>query len=122
MEKKAELFMYLAGYDRDLQKNCNTGWGCGYVAIPKDSKVIKDWQQRLEKDRIENPDNYHSEYFTPGDIDQEITYTEEVELEGDLYIVIGFDTAHIYNGPSHNFKYVFDETRKIMNRIKELSQ
>lgn len=113
---KTQPFMYLVGYDQNFIKNCQTGWGCGYVAIPTKSNLVKNHFQQIEKDQSET-DYYVSDYLQIGE--QEITYTRSETINGVEYLVIGFDTAHIYNNSSHNFQYVFTETAKLLEAVND---
>ena len=115
-------FMYLIGYDREFKKNCNTGFGCGYVAIPIEHKLSVNHCIRLidENKKASETEEYFyvNPYFEHKGLEQEITYTERRTIKGSDYIVIGFDTAHSWNNETHDFDYVFDETLKMLNTIE----
>jgi hypothetical protein len=121
--KTPKPFMYLVGYDKSFIKNCNTGWGCGYVAIPKDNPLVIAHLQKVEAQQSEAETSteyvYVDRYFQQGEFEQEITYTETETISGVDYLVFGFDTAHSYNGSNHDFQYVFSETMKIMDAVCE---
>lgn len=88
------------GYSESVKTQHNTGWGCGYVHIPKGHPILV----MLDED---------NRYIQPEGISQEITYSV---WKGDYY-VIGFDTAHSYNGPHHDKEYVIRETQKIKEAV-----
>lgn len=120
-------FMYLIGYDRHFIKTCNPGWGCGYVAIPTDHPLVITNFERIATEN-ELKDNapeeeyiYVNNYLEIPNIEQEITYTEAKQINGKDYIIVGFDTAHIYNSSEHNMEYVLSETKKILDIILLIS-
>lgn len=113
-----KAFMYMVGYDKDFKKTCNTGWGCGYVAIPSNHRLVsKHWEQ---KNKESNDDVYcfSLPYFEILKFDQEITFTETKEINGVSYLVIGFDTAHSWNDGTHDLNYVLNETAKILEQVE----
>lgn len=116
---KTKPFMYLIGYNSQFKTNCNTGWGCGYVAIPLNHRLVKKHYKRISDEENEETDEYSyvSKYFELSGLEQDITYTEKQLINGIEYLTIGFDTAHIYNNESHDFDYVFTETNKILKLI-----
>jgi len=102
-------FMYLVGYNKDFQKNCNSGWGCGYVAIPK-GHLIEVWYSMQDKDCFD--------YLQLSEFGEEITLTKYGMIGDKEYLTIGFDTAHSYNSPELNdYNYVFSATKKILDVI-----
>lgn len=117
-------FMYMVGYDRKFQENCNTGWGCGYIAIPLDHPKAIAHFERVEADRLRVSQARADEYFYVNEyyqqensLNQEITLTETENINGVDYLVIGFDTAHSWNNETHNFGWVFRETKEMLNLI-----
>jgi len=114
---KNTAFMYLIGYDEHFKSVCKTGWGCGYVAIPADSEIVKQHFARIEEEQSQT-DYYVSDYLQIGE--QEITWTQSQTLNGVDYLVIGFDTAHSYNSSKHDFEYVFTETQKLLTEVNDL--
>ena len=72
-------------YNESFIQSCNTGWGCGYVLIPKNHPI-------LVKLLFEN-DGYF--YLQLPNFSEEITLSEWVS-NGEFY-KIGFDTAHGWN-------------------------
>jgi hypothetical protein len=102
---KKETFVIIKEYDEEFVTSCRTGWGCGYVHIPKDHPILV---QTLENDGWGN-------YLTPKDCPEEITYTEWDESKE--YLIIGFDTGHSYNNFTHNEKYVTDQSYKIKDLV-----
>jgi len=111
---KEQAIMYLIGYDKDFKTACKTGWGCGYVAIPADSDLVKNHYANVAKEQAET-DYFVSDYLQIGD--NEITYTAEQEINGVNYLTIGFDTAHSWNSDKHDFNYVFTETAKLLAEV-----
>ena len=118
---KNKTIIYLVGYDRAFKDAIKTiGWGCGYVMIPKTHPLVINWyanKAKATEDRDDDSSWYDDKYLTPPDANQEITYTEEETVNGIEYIVIGFDTAHGWNRPEHNFNWVFNETIELQNAI-----
>lgn len=122
--KEVTPFIYMVGYDRTFQKNCNTGWGCGYVCLPIEHPKAVLHFERLADDNKKLAEAKEDEYIyvnpyfeIAGGLNQEVTLTETEEIDGDKYLVIGFDTAHSWNDSTHNFNYVFRETREMLNII-----
>lgn len=119
-----KAFMYMVGYNSDFKKQCNTGWGCGYVAIPMDSNAVKMHFKRIaDEEEAQKGDEWAfvDKYFRHAGLEQEITLTEVETIDGNEYLTIGFDTAHRYNNDFHDFNYVFSETVKILNLINEIN-
>lgn len=101
-----ETFISTIAYDDDFKSSCKTGWGCGYVHIPKDHPILV--QTLIEDDGWGN-------YLTPEDCPEEITFTQwDKEKE---YLVIGFDTAHIHNNDSHDEAYVTEQANAIKSLV-----
>lgn len=97
-------FISTIAYEKDFKTKCKTGWGCGYVHIPKDHPI-------LVKLLI---DDGWGNYLQPDGCPEDITLSEwDKDKE---YFIIGFDTAHSYNNDSHNEEFV---TRQA-NFIKSL--
>lgn len=114
-----KAFMYMIGYDQGFQKMFNTGWGCGYVAIPKDYKSFtKHWEQQ-NQESSEDMYRFGLPYFEVIRFDQEITFTELKTFGDEEYLVIGFDTDHRWNDEKHNHSYVLTETFKMLQAIEE---
>ena len=96
-----ETFISTKRYDDDFKTSYNTGWGCGYVHIPKDHPILV---HTLE-------DNGWGNYLQPDGCPEEITYSGwDKDKE---YFVIGFDTAHSYNNDSHDEAYVTAQANAI---------
>lgn len=118
-------FMYLIGYDREFKKNCNTGWGCGYVAIPLDHPAAIQHFERLKADELKklhaNEDEYIyvSPYFELFGLVEPTTYTETTNIKGVDYLVFGFDTAHSWNSELDDFNFVFNQTAKNLELIND---
>ena len=94
-------------YANDFKTKLKTGWGCGYVHIPKDHPILV--QLLVE----ENMGYFH--YLQPKDCPEEITFSHwDKDRE---YYVIGFDTAHTYNNDSHDEQYVINRAREIKDLI-----
>lgn len=122
-----KTMIYLVGFgDRFTRSNYETGWGCGYVMIPTSYSIIKRWQEDctradidadMESDILGIEHYLSKRYFQIGD--EEITYTEYKTVNGQEYVVIGFDTAHSYNGPHNDFDWVLNETLKLQQLVEE---
>lgn len=94
-----ETFISTMAYDDDFVSSCKTGWGCGYVHIPKDHPILVELEEGW------------GNYLSPKDCPEEITFTQwDKEKE---YLVIGFDTAHSYNNDSHDEAYVTAQANAI---------
>jgi hypothetical protein len=94
-------FISTIAYEEDLKTIGITGWGCGYVHIPKDHPILV---KTLVSDGWLN-------YLTPDGCPEEITFSQwDKEQE---YYVIGFDTAHSYNNDSHDEAYVTEQANAI---------
>ena len=120
-----DLFsMYMVGYDHDFKTSCNSGWGCGYVMIPKASRVAELILREKSKDEAEAEANDFISYYTPMHMnsEEECTLFEEKSVNGVDYFVVGFDTAHSWNGPRHNFNYVFSQTALILKLYQDLEE
>ena len=85
-------------YSKEFRTSCNTGWGCGYVTIPKGHPILI---RRL----------IESNYLYVTGFSYEITYCQNDE-EGNL--VIGFDTAHSWNNITNSDEqYVIKTTLEL---------
>ena len=94
-----ETFISTMKYEDDFKTSCKTGWGCGYVHIPKDHPILVELEEGW------------GNYLQPKDCPEEITYTKwDKEKE---YLIIGFDTAHSYNNDSHDETYVIAQANAI---------
>ena len=97
-----KTFISTMAYEEDFKANCRTGWGCGYVHIPKDHPILVKLEEGW------------GNYLTPDGCPEEITFTKwDKDKE---YLIIGFDTAHSYNNSTHGVQYVTDRA----NEIKDL--
>jgi len=96
-----ETFISTMGYDEKFKSDNNTGWGCGYVLIPKDHPILVKL--------VDNDD--WGNYLQPDNCPEEITYSNW-ESDGE-HFRIGFDTAHSYNNSSHDEQYVTDRANEI---------
>jgi hypothetical protein len=97
-----KTFISTMAYEEDFKTNCRTGWGCGYVHIPKDHPILVELEEGWGK------------YLQPDNCPQEITFTGwDKEKE---HLIIGFDTAHSYNNDSHDEAYIIEQC----NAIKDL--
>ena len=102
--------MYVVGYDREFQKSTSSGWGCGYVMIPADSRVSKMIDGEMSED----------DYCPMWEHGLECTYFKDNEVDGVKYRVVGFDTAHSHNDSSHDFNYVLSQTMKIKAMYEDM--
>lgn len=94
-----KTFISKMAYEEDFKSNCKTGWGCGYVHIPKDHPILVELEEGW------------GHYLQPVNCPEEITFTEwDKEKE---YLVIGFDTAHSWNNDSHDEEYVTQQANDI---------
>ena len=96
-----ETFISTKAYEEDFKSNCRTGWGCGYVHIPKDHPILVN---TLASDGW-------GDYLQPDGCPEEITFSRWDEEQE--YYVIGFDTAHSYNNDSHDEAYVTEQANAI---------
>ena len=112
--------IYLVAFGDTFDDIRETGWGCGYVMIPTSYSIIKEWQEECTRKVMHADDDVYwgKDYFQIGD--EEITYTEYKTVNDQEYLVIGFDTAHSYNGPHNDFDWVLSETLKLQQLIEEL--
>ena len=96
-----ETFISTIAYAEDFKTLGKTGWGCGYVHIPKDHPILVE---TLVSDGW-------GDYLQPKDCPEEITLSRwDKENE---YYMIGFDTAHSYNNDSHDEAYVTEQANAI---------
>lgn len=102
-----ETIMYMVGYDKKWLKELNCGWGCGYLMIPDRHPCLPELYS--------NDGGF--EFFHIPDFEQEITLVTTKEVDGKRYMVIGFDLAHSWNGPQHDFNYCLKETMKMKEII-----
>ena len=94
-----ETFISTVAYKDDFKTSCRTGWGCGYVHIPKDHPILVELEEGW------------GNYLSPKDCPEEITFTQwDKDNE---YLMIGFDTAHSYNNDSHDEAYVTEQANAI---------
>ena len=99
-----KTFISAIEYKEDFKTIGKTGWGCGYVHIPKDHPILVE---TLVSDGW-------GDYLQPKDCPQEITFTGwDKDKE---HLIIGFDTAHSYNNDSHDEAYIKEQA----NIIKDL--
>lgn len=99
-----ETYISTNAYAKDFKTINKTGWGCGYVHIPKDHPIL-----------VQLVTDYGwGNYLSPKDCPEEITFSSwDKDNE---YFIIGFDTAHIHNNDSHDEAYVTSQA----NLIKEI--
>lgn len=100
-----ETYISTAAYGEDFKTIGRTGWGCGYVHIPKDHPILV---QLLIEDGWGN-------YLQPKHCPEEITLSQW-DKEKDYYI-IGFDTAHSWNNDSHDEAYVTSQANTIKSLV-----
>jgi hypothetical protein len=96
-----ETYISTIAYEEDFKTMAKTGWGCGYVHIPKDHPI-------LVETLIENG---WGNYLQPKDCPQEITFSSWTDDKE--YFIIGFDTAHSWNNASHDEEYITQQTNAI---------
>jgi len=94
-----ETYISTMAYDDNFKSSRKTGWGCGYVHIPKDHPILVELEEGW------------GNYLSPKDCIEEITFTQW-DKEKD-YLVIGFDTAHSHNNDTHGMQYVTDRANEI---------
>lgn len=100
-----ETFISTMKYEEDFKKHCKTGWGCGYVHIPKDHPI-------LVKTLI---DDGWGNYLEPDGCPEEITYSAWGKDKE--YFIIGFDTGHSYNNDSHDEQFVIRQALYIKSLV-----
>jgi hypothetical protein len=94
-------FISTIAYEEEFKTIGRTGWGCGYVHIPKDHPILV---KTLVSDGW-------GDYLQPDGCPEEITLSQwDKEQE---YFIIGFDTAHSYNNDSHDEAYVTEQANAI---------
>jgi hypothetical protein len=94
-----KTFISTVAYAEDFKIIGRTGWGCGYVHIPKDHPILVELEEGW------------GHYLEPANCPQEITFTSwDKDKE---YLVIGFDTAHGWNNDSHDEAYVTAQANDI---------
>jgi hypothetical protein len=98
-----ETYISTIAYEDDFKSSCKTGWGCGYVHIPKDHPILVELEEGW------------GNYLQPKDCPEEITFSQW-DKEKD-YFVIGFDTAHSYNNDSHDEAYVTEQANAIKSLV-----
>jgi hypothetical protein len=98
----------LTEYQESFKNSCNTGWGCGYVLIPL-SHPFANVKMLLNDDV----------YFYPqiNGFSEEITFSK---VEGN-FLVIGFDTAHSWNNPTHDKNFVEQKANELKTFIDNYS-
>lgn len=98
-----ETKMSFIPYEDSFKEACHTGWGCGYVHIPKGHPILVKL--------ITDADPGWTFYLQPEGAEQEITLSSWDKAEE--FYIIGFDTAHSYNDASNDEAWVIAETEKI---------
>ena len=94
-------FISTIAYQEEFKTIGRTGWGCGYVHIPKNHPILV---KTLVSDGW-------GDYLQPDGCPEEITFSRwDKEQE---YFIIGFDTAHSYNNDSHDEAYVTEQANAI---------
>lgn len=86
-----EVSIRLNAYEQRFIEVANSGWGCGYVIIPK-GHPFRVFELLEEDDRYFN--------IQVGGFSEEITYCAK---EGEN-LVLGFDTAHSWNNIENSGK------------------
>jgi hypothetical protein len=96
-----ETFISTMAYDDDFVSSCKTGWGCGYVHIPKDHPILV---------KLIGNEGWGN-FLQPEGCPEEITYSEwDKERE---HLIIGFDTSHSHNNASHDEAYITEQANAI---------
>ena len=99
-----ETYISTIAYEYDFKTYIrNSGWGCGYVHIPKDHPILIELEEGW------------GNYLSPKHCPEEITFTQW-DKDGD-YLIIGFDTAHSYNNDSHDEAYVTSQANTIKSLV-----
>ena len=94
-----ETYISTMAYEEDFKTIGRTGWGCGYVHIPKDHPILVQLEEGW------------GNYLEPNGCPEEITLTQW-DKDGE-YLIIGFDTAHNYNNDGHDEEYVTQQANEI---------
>ena len=98
-----KTFTELKAYEQNFIESCNTGWGCGYVHIPKNHPI-------LVKLLINENNGYYN--LQIDGFSEELTWTSWNETN-DFYVV-GFDTAHSWNNIQNSDKnFVEQKTNEL---------
>ncbi len=100
-----KTFISTTAYAEDFKTIGRTGWGCGYVHIPKDHPILV---------QLIGNESW-GDYLQPDNCPQEITLSAWDENKE--YYIIGFDTAHSYNNDSHDEAYVTEQANVIKSLV-----
>jgi len=93
----------------DLNSSTSQGWGQGYLIIPVDSIAYKYAMLTIEMN--EPYGDYQPEGFS-----QQITWCRTNKD----YLMIGFDTGHIFNSTKDNKEYVIMATKEMFNIVTSI--
>lgn len=106
-----KTFTEIIAYSEKFIKETNSGFGCGYVHIPKNHPI-------LVKLLINENDSYYN--LQIDDFSEELTFSKW-DANQDFYIV-GFDTAHSWNNIENSGKlFVENKTNELKKIIDEYS-
>jgi hypothetical protein len=102
-----KTFISTIAYAEDFKTRDRTGWGCGYVHIPKDHPILVETLIS----------NGWGDYLQPKNCPQEITFSSWTDDKE--HFIIGFDTAHGHNNDSHDEVYVTEQANIIKDLVDE---
>lgn len=109
---KTQTFTDLIAYDEKFISQTNSGWGCGYVHIPKNHPI-------LVKLLINDNDGYYN--LQIDDFSEEMTWSRWDEKNE--FFVVGFDTAHSWNNLQNSSKlFVENKTNELKNLIDNYTE
>ncbi len=98
-----KTFISTIAYAEDFKTIGRTGWGCGYVHIPKDHPILVKLEEGW------------GNYLEPNGCPEEITLSQwDKDNE---YFIIGFDTAHSYNNDGNDEAYVTSQANTIKSLV-----
>lgn len=108
-ERDSGIKMLISEYSESFKKTAKSGWGCGYVTIPKNHPAYR--VAEIERKRI--PDFF---YWQPPGFTDEVTLCEF----RDDGLFIGFDTAHLWNSKSQDRQWVFEKTLELAHCVERV--
>lgn len=94
-----KTLIYCIGYDSKFIKDCNIGWGCGYIMIPINHPFLIAMAKQEKELQDKYPEEENQSYGTmqiPG-FNEEITLDVLETVDFIQYRRLGFDCAHSWN-------------------------
>ena len=117
-----KFLTYTVGYPQSFMESCNTGWGCGYILIPKDSSLGMHYADEQALYELPDEDGYAPKYYPQDMPHQECTYFESITVGIKHYCVAGFDTAHSHNGPEDDLNFILANLMDIVSAYEQLDE